>query len=854
MSFFAGLRPSLDAFALDLKLGGRMLVRYPGLTVIAGLAMAFAICAGIVIFEVLTLLTHPTLPLPGGDRIVQIRNWDVATNRAEDRALQDFNGWRGALRTITQLGAWRDVNPNLTIAGGDTRSIAGAEITASAFQVAGGTPLFGRVLLSSDEAPSAPAVAVLGYEVWRRRFGSDRGVLGQRVQLGNESVTIVGVMREGFAFPVAHDLWTALRSTSFDRPARSGPAIQVFGVLAPGVALDAAQAELTTIGQRAAIEQPVTHQHLQPRVTPYAKLFFANPSNEDLAILFSIYVFALMLLILVCGNVALLLFARAATRESDLAVRTALGAGRSRIVTQIFAEALVVASAAAVAGLMAAHFVLRNWGVEFLEVNLGRLPFWYKFDLSPATVLITAALTILGAAIAGVLPALKITRGMGMHLKQATAGGGGLQFGGIWTAAIVAQVAVTVAFPAIVYIEQWQMRRVETFDAGFAAEQYLGVRLDMDAPAAAAGTSDHPLPPARPAALRASFGSAIEEVRRRVTAEPGVSGVTFVDRLPGTASGYLPIELPEDEVRFSGDTQPNAQLPPLRAASPAGIDPGYFDVLETPILAGRAFRAADLQPGARAVIVDQGFVDQVLQGRNAIGQQVRFVDREDTRAGKPSGPWHEIVGVVKELGMGSPIEVGRAAGVYLPASPDRLQVVYMLVHVKGDPMSFAPQLREISNAVDPTLRLSDLQRVKDVHNGFLWLIGLWVRVTVVISAVAVLLSLAGIYAVLSFTVSRRTREIGVRVALGGSRLRVLVAIFRRPLLQVTAGIVTGGALIVAGGNLKTQMPGLTGDLSFMQFAIIIGYVVCMLGVCLTGCVVPARRALQVEPTVALRTD
>jgi len=209
---------------------------------------------------------------------------------------------------------------------------------------------------------------------------------------------------------------------------------------------------------------------------------------------------------------------------------------------------------------------------------------------------------------------------------------------------------------------------------------------------------------------------------------------------------------------------------------------------------------------------------------------------------------------VKELGMGSPLEVGRASGIYLPNSPDRLQVAYMVVHVKADPMSFAPQLHQISSSVDPTLRLSELQRLKDVHNEILWAFRLWVRVTVVISVVAVLLSLAGIYAVLSFTVSRRTREIGVRVALGGSQLRVLLAIFRRPLLQVTLGIVVGGAIILAGGNLKTEMPGLTGDLTLRQFAIIIAYVVFMLGVCLLGCVVPARRALKVEPTVALRTD
>ena len=227
-----------------------------------------------------------------------------------------------------------------------------------------------------------------------------------------------------------------------------------------------------------------------------------------------------------------------------------------------------------------------------------------------------------------------------------------------------------------------------------------------------------------------------------------------------------------------------------------------------PILAGRAFNAADLAPGARVAIVDQGFVDQVLQGRNPIGQQVRFVEDGDDAAAKDSNPWFEIVGVVKELGMGAPTRKGRAAGFYLPATPDRFDRVYMMVHVRGDPMTLGPQLREIAAAVDPTLRLSELQRVDEVTNEILWVVGLWLRVTIVMTAVALLLSLAGIYAVLSFIVARRTREIGVRVALGASRRRVVGAIFRRPLSQVGLGILAGGALIAAAGSIETEMPGL----------------------------------------------
>ena len=604
----------------------------------------------------------------------------------EQRALHDFNVWRSTLRSVTELGAWRDVTRNLIVTEGDARPVQVAEITPSAFRVADGTPLMGRVLMEADERPSAPSVAVIGYDVWRTRFGSDPAVLRRSVQLGTEHVTVVGVMREGFAFPVAHDVWTPLRIVNDAHAPRSGPAISVFGLLAPGATLETAQAELTAVGQRVASEQPSTHAQLQPHVAPYA-MPDAGPSqdNDEIGIFASIYFFAVMLLVLICSNVALLLFARAATRQSELTVRMALGASRSRIVAQLFAEALVLGGVAALAGLLAAHVVLQNWGLTFLEVNYGRLPFWYDVSLSPATVLFALGLTVLGSAIAGVMPALKVTRRMGSRLKQATAGAGGLQFGGIWTVVIVVQVAITVAFPAVVYVEQGQLRHIQTFDAGFPTEEYLAARIQLDTPTASGENTD-----AAREAHRAAFAGRLEELRRRVAAEPGVAGVTFVDRLPRTARPESYIELPEDANRkapVGGSGEPDT---PLREATVARIDPSYFDTLETSVLAGRAFGAADLTPGTQVAIVDQGFVDQVLQGRNPIGQQVRFSNRSDPT--KAPNPWMEIVGVVKELGMGTPTRVGRAAGLYLPSTPERFGRVYLMVHLRADPLTFAPKL------------------------------------------------------------------------------------------------------------------------------------------------------------------
>ena len=303
----------------------------------------------------------------------------------------------------------------------------------------------------------------------------------------------------------------------------------------------------------------------------------------------------------------------------------------------------------------------------------------------------------------------------------------------------------------------------------------------------------------------------------------------------------------------------------MREATIAAVHPSYFEVLDAPILAGRGFTAADAVPGSRVAIVDHSFIEQVLQGRNAVGQQVRFrypgpVSRRwaPGNADDPArGDWYEVIGVVRELGVGAPTQDGRAAGFYIPATPDMFDQIHMMVHVRGgDPMTLAPQVREAATAVDPSLRLVGVQRVSEANNDVLWTMTMWLRMTVVLSGVALVLSLAGIFAVLSFTVARRTREIGVRVALGASRRRVVAAIFRRPLFQVTLGVVVGTAIVFIGTTLtrNTELPGSENDLGLQGMAMIVGYGIVMLGVCMLGCVAPTRRALNIEPAIALRAE
>ncbi len=822
-----------SGLSLDLKLGGRMLAKYPGITLVGGIAMAFAIWFGTVVFEMLGLFLYPTLPLPGGDRIVQVFNWDAEKNTPEKRTTHDFFTWQTDFHSVKDLGAFRDVSRNLAVPGGETKEVLVAEMTPSGFTISSAKPLMGRTLTANDEKGDAPPVAVIGYKVWKERFGSDPAILGKSVKIGDSFVSIVGVMNEGYAFPIAHEVWMPMHLEQMDRSPRGGAPIGVFGRLVDGVSIEKAQTELNLIGARAASQFKETHEHLKPRVLSYVA--DDDPSGDTLQMTVAINMTVGALMVLICGNIALLLFARAATRETELTVRSALGANRGRIVMQLFAEALVLGGVAAAIGLIAAEITLRVYGMHYLEINYGTMPFWFDTTLSPLTVLYAIGLTFFCAVIVGVLPALKVTRGISAKLRQGTAGSG-LRFGGVWTFVIVAQVAATVLLPAIVAFEQNELSHIETFDVGFPSKEYLGVKVQIDAPPDTTA--------ARLEEWRVRSGATLEAFRQRVSSEPGVQGVSFVSDLPSASHGGGRVQLAD-----------SADFPPaIRVAHTARVDLNYFNVVGAPMLSGRAFHSGDLAPGTRNAIVDLGFVQNVLGGANPLGRRIRV--------GKNATEWFEVVGVVKDLGMNSPVEKSLPAGVYMATMPEMLNSRYMLIHMSGDPLAISPKLRTIAESIDPTMRLNEFVRVDKMADPLVWFMSLWQQITMILTGIAVLLSLAGIYAVLSVTVSKRTREIGVRVAVGASPRRIVTTIFKRPLTQVSIGIGVGAFLVGLGSvvvrNHKPDsdigMHTLAGGMSLSQFATLVTYTLLMLGVCLLACVVPTRRALGVQPTEALRAE
>ena len=824
--------------SVDVKLGARMLAKYPGLTAVAVFALSLAIGAGAAYLEFTNDLLNGRLPFRDADRIVGIVNWDRQSGDAEHRAAFDFVAWRNELRSFDGLGAHRALERNLITSDGRAEPVHGVEISAAAFHMAGVPPLIGRPLVADDERAGAAPVVVLGHDLWVNRFASDPTVLGRSVRVGNAPYTVVGVMPEGFAFPVSHSLWVPLRLNDANYPRRAGAPIKIFGKLAAGVELTAAQAELTAVARRMGSEFPDTHRYLAPEVKEYvASLWSATPDGRLLRlILYAANVFFVGLLALCGANIATLVFARTATREIELSVRTALGASRARIAGQLFAEALVLSSIAAVVGLTVAYYGL-YWVKHTVTVAQGnRMMFWWNDQLSLPTLAYAAVLAVAAAMVVGVIPALKATgTRVQERLRSATGGSAaGLKFGGVWTGVIVAQVGVTVIFLAIVGTLAWGLyfgnggnRQVT-----FPASQFVGVRLTMDQDAAA------PTDARDDAAFRNRFRALFTQFTDRVAAEPGVTAVTYGAHFPNTNLREMPVEV-EGEA-----------LPPIgqRAVQATVVARDYFEAFEAPIVAGRAFTGADLAPGRNVAIVDQTFVRHVLGGRDAVGRLVR----QAARTGEPAGPWLEIVGVVKDLTVDANKD-RYAAVLYQPAAAEAVHPIRVAVRVGGDATAMMSRLRVIAADVDASLRVDNPTTLDQVGTADRVALDFFMRLLAGIGVVALVLATAGMYALMAFTVARRTTEIGIRLALGANPRRIVFTTFARAFAQIGAGVVIGGrpAAAIAASLAPEVAAGV--DANMVAAVICTLAALFMLIVTALACAVPARRALRIEPVQTLKS-
>ena len=812
---------------LDVKLAARMLGRQPGLTIVAVFALAIGIPVGLLPMHVLSSLGEP-LPVAEGERVVMVRNYDRLESDAVSRPLHDFVQWRQELSSFSHLAMWRTDMHNVGSDDGWTAPLQGAEVSASFFPLLGVAPLMGRPLGDADEVIGAPDVVVIGHRFWQTRLGGDPDVLGSTIRIGAAAHTVVGVMPDDFRFPYRDELWIPLRYDPLAYERGSGPSGIVMGRLAVGVTIEDAQREADIHGRRMAAAFPDTHENLVPQVLHYTRALTGIDGPEaKLGIVFT-QILAFFLLVLACGNVGVLVLARVATRTTEIAVRTALGASRGRILSQLFIESLLLAVLGAGTGLIVLQAIAT--GPDFL---LDGLPFWVSFEVSLQTAALAMTLAIVSAVIAGVVPAIKATsKDVRSSIQRTSVGGSGIRFGRGYSTLIIGEVAVAILF----LVFGWSLvpsLRAEPGGLGIPTEEYLHASLHIPR---VDQTGSGPQGDERPAARIATLH---RELVRRLSAEPGVGAVAIGSTLPGTSHATRFVEI-EGMPRAPGSPAP------AHLVNVAQVDVGFFEALGQPILNGRGFDAADLGERRTAVVVNTSFVERVLGGRNPIGLRIRYWSPE-----RESGPWsYEIVGVVGRLGMNA-LHPDVDEGIYHVAAPGELHPLTFAVRVPGDPQRFTPRLRSIVAEIDAEALVRDPMTLANVPDPNRHVLQMSTYLVVLLAVIAMVLAAACLYALMSFTVTERRRESAIRVALGAQRASIVITIGRRVLFQLGVGVVIGAVLSAGllslfgsteGGVFRTaNWPASVGAIAAL-----------MIAVGMLACVKPTLRAIRIQPAEALK--
>jgi putative ABC transport system permease protein len=817
----------LGGWRMDLRLASRMLVRHPALSAIAvfGITVAIAIAATMVTI-VGEQLSPSDLPLPGGERIVALQKWDAAKNRPEPLVHEDLITWREQLSGVRDIGAFRTLTKNLIVPTAAPVPVEIAEMSAAGFEVAATAPLMGRVVRPDDERAGASPVVVIGYAEWRSRFGSNPDVLSTTVQLGQTYHAVIGVMPEGFAFPISHAYWIPLRRESFSQPTGGGPPLSVFGRLAPGETLESARAELTAIGSAARTASPEGHQDLRPRIVPYARQFSEMDQPGNRLALQLVRLFVALLLVVVCINIAVLVYARTAARQAEIAVRTALGASRGRIVTQLFVEGLVLAGLGAVAGTTLAAVALEQVREALLQSE--SLPFWVRFDLSAHTMAYIAALTVTAAAVIGALPGWQATgTRFQSRLQALTAGGGaGMHLGRVWTALILLQVAFAVGLLPLVVVRMSELARDGTAQFGFATDEFLLAQLSVDETAAAqTGAAEAPSLVAR----------RYREMEQRIAETGTIRASTFSSFAPG----FEPSAFVRSEI---GATEANVRVNRVAV--------NFFETFQVSLLTGRSFISADAAPDARAVIVNRSFAQVVQDGAAVLGSRIRLVAADDGTQAITGGTddWYQIVGVVEDFPAPTSGGATPEPRVYRAITPEATHALTMALHLYGsDTERWGTRLRQMAAELDPALLVRNVTPMDDLLRQHQRSMRLLAGVFAAMTLSVLLLSAAGVYAMMAFSVTERRREIGIRLALGAGAQRVLWTLFARAAAQLLAGAGLGTAVAVILDR-ATDGALLSGNAAMATT----GVVLLMTIVGLLAALGPARQGLRIEPAEALR--
>lgn len=805
--------------ATDLIQSLRRLRKRPLLTATVIFALAVGIATATLGFAMFEAVALAELPFDDGDRYVRFQVYGDDGSRSLDPELYRLvAGEEGTLFDhVGALGAGRF---NVRYESGEVEPVIGAEMTPSSFARLPYVPLVGRTLSAHDGTAGAQPVVVLRESLWQRRFDADPHIVGRVIEVAGTQRTVVGVLPDSAGFPAGGELWLPL-----DESIPEGDGLTGLAILSPGTSLEEAQARVDVAMAQIEVQTEADRAEYESQMRAVVRPYTASPPGA--APMASILVAVLvMVLLVVAGNIANLVLAQTSARAGELTVRSALGASRSRLVAGVFLDVLLMGIVAAGLGLFGASRALGE-----LRRLLDGQPFFVDLAVGPGTMAFVATITILASAVAGVLPALYATgRQSAGSLRSGLRVGFG--FGRVGAALTVAEMALSVGLLSGALVIADGLSSHGESMLNLPDRQVLTARLVV------------------PAAEGSADGAALADQIATATARiPGVLASGIGTRVPGSDAPLQAVTLEPDTTGIEAQPREPLLVPLVEARS------GYFEALGTDAVSGRLFRDDDFQFEASdaaeqrptVAIVNQPFVDQHFQGRSPLDRHLRW----SATGSADDEVALRIVGVVPDLGL-SAQSPDMAAGVYVPMAAAEHRWFYLAARTGGNPASLEQPLRQALLEVDPNLELravEPLYRVGWDERGFFAGLG---SALLAMGGMAMLLSLVGLFATSSLTLSKRRREIGIRVALGATARQVVAVVLGTSVRHVVIGTVLGGALALALLRVKDQLfvTRLPDGEPWMLPAVIAAFALAATAACWT----PARRALDIPPSEALRSD
>jgi predicted permease len=809
----------MDTFLRDLRYGIRTFLREPGFTLLAIVALALGIGATTAMFTVVDSVLLRPLPYKDPQKLVVTLIGPTASGPVSPA---DFLDFRREARSFERLGAaqaW-----GITLSSGERpERLIGLQVSADLFDVLGVPAMLGRTFAEGDDRPGHDQLLVLSHALWLRRFGGDRSVIGRTLSLEDRAYTIVGVMPPAFRFApfwiTRAEVWTPL---SLDRRVndRGGRSLRLFGRLKGGVTVAQAQAEMSAIAGRLAAAYPQTNTNISITVRPLLDKVVSGIRPTLLALMAMVT----FVLLIACANVANTLLARASGRQREIALRTAMGASRARVIRQLLTESVLLAILGAAAGV-----VLSFWGVKWLLAVLpaGSLPRQQEITIDLRVLGAALAATLFAGVITGLVPAMQSIRASLVQAfqdgaKGATEGGGRKR---VRSALVTVEVMLALMLLAGAGLMGRTMLKLTAIDPGFRVDHLAVADVSL------AGTP-HAAPDARLAMFR--------RIRERLASLPGVSSVSAINHLPLAGDLW--------NLGYSIDGRPAP--PPGQGLSAVYriVEPGYFATIGLPLVGGREFTDADTADAMRVAVINKAMADRQWPGEDPVGRRIHL-----------PGPSREqspitIVGVVANARQ-SDWTSAPDDEVYL-ALPQRvtefgLSAMTFVLRTTVEPKRVAAGIpREIA-LVDRGVPISSNTTMQTVVADELWRERLTAQLTGIFASVALGLAAIGIYALVSYSVTRRTREFGVRVALGATARGVLVLALTEAFAPVVLGAVLGVSAALAAAQL---MRTLLFDVSVVDPLAFGGAVMALLVVALAAAWFPARRASRLDPVAALRRD